>query len=65
MEMDHDEIILDEHDVLWIYGSIFALAGILVLAIVLGTRLYRKAGADIRAANAQERIADALEAGCR
>lgn len=41
---------------------IAVLVGIILsLAIVMNVRLYKKAGADIRAANAQERIAEALE----
>ena len=32
-----------------------------LIAVLLGVRLWNKAGADIRAANAQERIAEAAE----
>lgn len=40
---------------------VFVIVVIVGCAIALNVRLYQKAGGDIRAANAQERMATALE----
>ena len=52
---------IDEYVLLFAWGSALVLAFCLLIAVLLGVRLWNKAGADIRAANAQERIAEAAE----
>ena len=52
---------IDERHGLFIWGAALLVATLLLIAVLLGVRLWNKAGADIRAANAQERIAEAAE----
>ena len=52
---------IDERSLTFILGLSLLAATLLLIAVLLGVRLWNKAGADIRAANAQERIAEAAE----
>ena len=57
--LDMQEI--DERHGLFIWGPALLVATLLLIVVLLGVRLWNKAGADIMAANAQERIAEAME----
>ena len=57
--LDFDDI--DERSGMFIWGLSLLAATLLLIVVLLGVRLWNKAGADIRAAGAQERIASAVE----